>query len=136
MAFVVAAGGVVVWRASHGDHSDYSDWREHSNHRQYGDSNMRSQISSQESRVSSKESEVANLRQRINDNFNNRVAELKREKNYSAFNNADANRIVDAVKADMKREIESEIAQERQELAEIDRMIARINQLELQAKGT
>ena len=133
MAFVVGGAIVVGGALMHDNHSRH---REYDRYSKYGDSEMRNQISSQESRVSSKESEVANLRQRINNNFNSRVAELKREKNYSAFNNADANRIVDAVKADMKREIESEIAQERQELAEIDRMISRINQLELQAKGT
>lgn len=133
MAFVVGAivGGVIV---AHDNHSNYSDWREHSRYREYGDSSMRSQISSLESRVSSKESEVENLRQRVNNNFNNRVAELKREKNYPALNKADANNIVNAVKADMKREIESEIQRDQQELAEIDRMISRINELELQSK--
>lgn len=130
MAFVV---GVIAVVAAWDDHSNYRDY---DRHRQYGDSQIRSQISSQESRVSSKENEVENLRRRVNENFNNRIAELKREKNYPALNDANPQNIVDAVAADMRREIENEIAQDRQELAEIDRMIARINELELKAKGT
>ena len=133
MAFVAAAvgGGALVWRASHGNHSRYGD---HSRHSEYGDSSLRGEIERKESEVNRKESEVANLRQRMNDNFNSRISELKREKNYSALSNADANNMINSVKDDMRRELDNEISRDRQELAEIDKMIARINELELQSR--
>lgn len=133
MAFVVAGGGVLIWRISHDNHSNYSDWREHSNHQQYGDSALRNEISNKENRVNRKAADVANLRQQMNDNFNHRIAQLKRERNYSGLN-AERSDIIRSVKADMRREIDEEIARDRQELAEIDKMIARINELELKAK--
>lgn len=134
MAFVAAAfigGGVAAYEYAY---SDYSDHSRHSEHSEYGDSSLRGEISRKESEVNRKESDVANLRQRMNDNFNSRINELKREKNYSALSNADANNMINAVKEDMRRELDEEISRDRQELAEIDKMIARINELELQSR--
>ena len=131
MAFVAAAaGGVLVWRASHGNHSDYSC---HSQHSKYGDSALRNQISNKESEIRRKESDVESLRQRMNENFDSRINELKREKNYSGLSCV-PNIMLSEVKDDMRRELDAEIARDKQELEAIDKMIARINELELQAK--
>lgn len=131
MAFIVGGviGGVVA--VSHGNHSKYSDWRDHSNHRQYGDSGLRNEISNLENRVRNKESEVERLKNEMEENYRNRINQLKNEKNYSGLNDSD---VLKAVKFDMKRELENEINRDKQELSEIDKMISRINELELQAQ--
>ena len=135
MAIIIAAaGGALIWRASHGDYSDHSN---HSNHREYGDAALRNQISNKESEISRKESDVESLRRRMNENFNSRINELKREGNYPTFysaNDSSPSKIVDSVKNDMRRELDDEIAKDKRELEAIDKMIARINELELQAK--
>ncbi len=41
---------------------------------------------------------------------------------------------IEQMKDEMRREIENEIAEDKQKLAEIDRMIARINEIELQSR--
>ena len=58
------------------------------------------------------------------------IAKCSLEKNYSGLDNSD---VLNAVKSDMRRELENEISRDRQELSEIDKMISRINALELQA---
>lgn len=134
MAFIAGViGVVVVGAAAHGNHSDYSCHTRHSNHRQYGDAELRNQISNKENQVRSKESSVDDLRSRMNDNFNSRINELKREKNYSALNSPPAD-IVYYVKNEMRSELDNEISHDKQELAAIDKMIAHINEIELQAK--
>ena len=135
MAFIVGVIGVaVVGATAHGNHSDYSCHRDHHrNYHEYGDSELRNQISNKENQVRSKDSDVENLRRRMNDNFNSRINELKREKNYSALNSPPSD-IVYRVKDEMRTELNSEISHDKQELAAIDKMIARINEIELQAK--
>lgn len=137
MFIAAAGGGALVWRVSHDNYSDYSDrysdHYNHSNHRQYGDSARRSQISNKESEVNRKASDVESLRQRMNSDFNSRINELKREKNYSGLNSAPST-IIDTVKYNMQLELDNEISQDKQELEAIDKMIARINEIELQAK--
>ena len=127
MAFIVGGalvGIAVLWD----DHSNYS---EHDRYTKYGDSELRNQISNMESRVNSKEAEIQRLKNQMEENYRDRINQLKNEKNYSGLNNSD---VMNAVKADMKRELENEISRDRQELSEIDKMISRINELELQAK--
>lgn len=135
MAIIAAlGGGVIVYRIAHDNHSDYSDYHSrHSNYREYGDSALRNQIGSKENEIRNKESSVESLRQNMNNNFNSRINELKREKAYSGLNYSPDSMIAD-VKNDMRRELDEEISRDKQELAEIDKMIARINELELQAK--
>lgn len=134
MAVIFGVVGVVVGGAIvHGNHSDYSCHSRHSNYREYGDSALRNQISNKENEVNRKASDVENLRQRMNSNFNSRVNELKREKNYSGLSYS-PDEIISDVKRDMQRELDKEISRDKQELAEIDKIIARINELELQAK--
>ena len=127
MAFIVGGalvGIAVLWD----DHSNHSN---HDRYREYGDSELRRQISNMESRVNSKESEIQRLKNQMEENYRDRINQLKNEKNYSGLDNSD---VMNAVKADMKRELEDEISRDRQELSEIDKMISRINELELQAK--
>ena len=127
MAFIVGGalvGIIAIW-------DDHSNHRDHTNYREYGDSELRNQIKNMESRVNKKESEIQRLKNQMEENYRDRINQLKNEKNYSGFNNSD---VMNAVKADMKRELEDEISRDRQELSEIDKMISRINELELQAK--
>lgn len=128
MAFWV--GAVVVGGAAlaHGNHSRY---REYDRYTKYGDSELRKQISDMESRVNNKEAEIQRLKNQMDENYRNRINQLQNEKNYSGLNKSD---VLNAVKDDMKRELENEISRERQELSEIDKMISRINELELQTK--
>ena len=129
-----AAAGAVIWRAGHGNYSDdYSCHSQHSKYHEYGDSELRNEISNLESQVRNKENEVSNLQSRLQNNFNSKIAELKREKNYNGLNKS-PNAIIDNVKADMKREIDSEIQRDKEELAEIDKIISKINEIELQSK--
>lgn len=131
MAFVVGAvviGGVII--GGHDNHSRYSD---HSRHREYGDSSLCNEISRKENEVNRKGTDVENLRRQMENDFNSRINGLRREKNYSGLDSAPSD-IVRSVKADMRSELDAEISRDRQELVEIDKMIARINELELQAK--
>ena len=132
MAIVIAAaGGALVWRVSHGN---YSDWRDHRNHRQYGDAALVKAIENKKNEIDAKEDEVDRLREKMEENFQTRVNQLKKERNYSSFNYSDAEDIIDNVKEEMRDELDEEIAKDKQELEAIDKMIARINELELQAK--
>ena len=134
MAVIFGVVGVVVTGAIvHGNHSDYSCHSRHSNYREYGDSALRNQISNKESEVNHKASDVESLRQRMNDDFNSRVNELKREKNYSGLNYFLPDEIISDVKRDMQHELDNEIAQEKQALEAIDNMIAKINQITLES---
>ena len=127
MAFWVGAvvvGGALI-------HDNHSRYREYDRYTKYGDSELRNQISNMESRVNNKEAEIQRLKNQMEEDYRNRINQLKNEKNYSGLDNSD---VMNAVKADMKRELENEISRDRQELSEIDKMISRINELELQAK--
>ena len=126
MAFIV--GGALVGIAVLWD--DHSNHRDHTNYREYGDSDLRNEIKNMESRVNKKESEIQRLKNQMDENYRNRINQLKNEKNYSGLNNSD---VLNAVKSDMRHELENEISRDRQELSEIDKMISRINELELQA---
>ena len=133
VAGIVVGGAIII---GHDRYSDdyYSDHSRHSNHSQYGDSQLRNEISNLENRVRSKETEVQNLRQRMSNNFNSQISRLKQEKNYSALNRH-ASQILSNVKDEMKRELETEIQSSQSELEEINKMISKINELELKAMG-
>ena len=116
-------------------HSNYSK------HSEYANSHMERKYDAALDRAIAKASEYNALRNQINGNYENakkhfeeNINRLKNEKNYSALNNASPENLVEAVKADMRRELEDEIARDKQELAEIDKMLSRINELEMQAK--
>ena len=91
-------------------------------------------LNEKKNEIGRKESDVENLRRRMNENFNSRINELKREKNYSGLDSWLPSQMINSVKEDMRRELDNEISRDRQELAEIDKMIARINELELQSR--
>ena len=133
MAFVVAGAGVFVWRVAHNNYSEYDRYDRHSKYREYGDSALRNEIENTANEIRRKEADVESLRRQMNENFNRRVNQLKSEKNYSGLN-SDPTDIIYSVKADMRRELDAEIAQDKRELEEIDKMIARINEIELQSK--
>ena len=134
MAFVWAAvpvGAYALREATHDKHSRYSEYERHS---KYGDAQMRAEIERKESEVNRKETDVANLRRRMQNNFDSRISELRREKNYSGLDSWLPSQMINSVKDDMRRELNNEISRDRQELAEIDKMIGRINELELQSR--
>ncbi len=131
IAGAVVVGGIIV---AHDDHSRYSDHSRHSRYNEYGDSQLRNEINNLQNSVNNKESEIGNLRRRMNDNFNSQISALKQEKNYSALS-GDADNILANVKSEMKREIETAIQEDQRELENINKMIAKINELELQATG-
>ena len=130
IAGVVAIGGVVV--IGHGNYSDSHS--RHSNYREYGDAALVNAIQNKKEEIDAKEEEVDRLREEMEENFQARVEQLKRERNYSSFGYSDAEDIIENVKEEMREELDAEISKERQELEAIDKMIARINELELQAK--
>lgn len=136
MAFIAAmGGGVIVWRMSHDNYSDYSDYHSrHSNYREYGDSALVNAIENKKNEIDAKEEEVDRLQEQMEENFQARLDKLKAERNYSSFGYSDDETIIDNVKEEMLEELDDEISQEKQELAAIDKMIARINEIELQAK--
>ena len=136
MAFIAAAGGgVLVWRISHDNYSDYSDYHSrHSNYREYGDSALVRAIENKKNEIDAKEQEVDRLQEQMEENFKARLDKLKAERNYSSFGYSDDETIIDNIKEEMIEELNSEISHDKQELAAIDKMIARINEIELQAK--
>lgn len=134
MAFIAGAlivGGVII---SHSDHSNYGDYNDYSDHRQYGDSGMRNAIIDKQNEVNRLASDVGRQSNAMQADFNARIRSLKDEKDYSALSNAKPSNVVDAVKDDMRRELDAEISKERAALEKIDKMIARINELELNAE--
>ena len=125
-------GVVVVGAAAHGDYSDHSN---HSNYSKYGDAELVREIDNMQRKVNQKETDIENFRTQIQNKFNSQINELRREKNYSAFNHASTDiNLIQSVKQDMKNELAENIRQEKNQLAEIDRMIARINEIELQQR--
>ena len=133
MAFIagVIVGGVAV--IAYDDYSDYRDHSRHSRYTEYGDAQLVSQINDLERRVNSQEYDVNNFRSQMQHNFNSRIDNLRHEKNYSALYNAtSSDNLVYSVKQEMKRELDDSIKQEQKQLEDIDRMIARINEIELQ----
>ena len=133
MAFIAGAFavGVIVM---HEDHSNYRDYSDHRNHRQYGDAGMVQAINDKQNEVDSLSYDLDWHRQEMQQDFDSRIRELRSERNYSALGSS-PKKMIDKVKEEMARELDAGIAKEKQELAEIDRMISKINELELKAKG-
>ena len=133
IAGAVVVGGVIIAHDDHSRHSQYDDYSDA--HSQYGDSQLRSEISNLESRVNNKSAEIENLRQQMENNFQAKMEELSEERVYGSLYGAEPTYIIEEVKEEMKEEIEEKIKNEQSELEEIDKMIAKINELTLQAKG-
>ena len=132
IAGAVVVGGIIV---AYDDYSDYRDHDRHSRYSEYGDSQLVSQINDLQNRVNSQEYDVNQFRSQIQNNFNSRINDLKREKNYSALSSGETgDYLIHSVKQEMKRELDNSIRQEQQQLEDIDRMIARINEIELQQR--
>jgi len=138
--FIAAAGGaVVVGIIAYDDHSKYS---EYSKHNQYGDAALVQQIDNVYGRLEQKDSEIKNFRERIEREFAYQISKLRNEANYGALQedysfdyNYNYDSILDGVKREMKSEVEAELNAEKAELDNINQMIRRINELELQAGG-
>ena len=135
--FVAAAGGIIViGAASHGNHSDYSCHSRHSQYREYSDSEMVRQINDMQGAVNRQEMDIGTFRAQMQERLDQRIATLKTEGNYEALSSAPNHMegLVEAIKRDIKQELENGIKEEQAELAAIDRMIARINEIELQTE--
>ena len=137
--FIAAAGGVIVIAAMHTD--------SYSKYNKYNDSELRSRIARKQAEIESKQNQVYNqqnyvddqerdvkkLRNRMYDDFQERVDELRQEEDYPGLDSG-AYSIVDDVKANMRREIDEEIQYEQAQLNQINDIIAKINEIELQSK--
>ena len=84
--------------------------------------------------IDRKEIKLEKFQRQMDEDFSARVNQLKREKNYWAFNYSSYASLLANLKEEMRRELDAELRQEKQELAAIDNMIARINEIELQAQ--
>ena len=134
MAFIAGAfivGGAII---AHDDHSNYSDYSDHRNHRQYGDAGMVSSINNKQNEVNRLANDLDRSRSKMRRDYYNRIRQLKNERNYPMLDDFSAYSVVDYVKREMSTELDEVIAKERQELAELDRMIGKINELELKAQ--
>lgn len=128
-------GVVVVGRIAHGNYSDdYSCHSQHSNYREYGDSGMVDEIRDKERSISQIESNIKDVRRRMEDDFRTQMESLKCEASYDALS-ASPEHVMEKIKGDMKREIEDSIEKEQEELAEIDKIIDKINTLALNETG-
>lgn len=83
--------------------------------------------------IDRKEIKLEKLRQQMDEDFSARVNQLKREKNYWAFNYSSPASLLTNIKEEMRRELNEELRQENEELAAIDNMIAKINQITLES---
>lgn len=116
-------------------HSNYSKYSE------YSDAHMDRKMDRVSLQRNAKIDERNAIRQRIKKNYDDvkrhyeeSIDNLKREKYYSAFDYSIPENLLADIKLQMRRELDNEISRDRQELAEIDKMIARINELELQSR--
>ena len=94
---------------------------------------IRWEIEDKEKLISSKEFDVKYLRLQMDKDFSEHVNQLKREKNYWAFNYSSYASLLANIKEEMRRELDAELRRENEELAAIDNMIARINRIALES---
>ena len=119
------------------DNLFYSD---HSKYSEYSDEHMYRKWDQIALPMNAKIDECNAIRQRINKNYNevNRhyeenINQLRREKNYSAFNYSSPANLLTNIKEEMRRELNEELRRENEELAAIDNMIAKINRITLES---
>ena len=110
IAGAVVVGGIIV---AYDDHSRHSQYKEHTNHSKYNDHHVREEIISKENSLDNQKSKV----DRLWDEYSNLPSWDIEQKKY-----------------EMRRELEQEIAEDKQKLADIEKMIARINEIELQSR--
>lgn len=122
-------GGVII---AYEDYSDYRDHSNHSNYSKYGDANLVNAINNKSREIERKQYEIDNLRRDMVNRFRNSTEELRRDRNYKGLGYS-ADYMINQVKLDMQEELEKEIQREKEQLAEIEKMIARINEIELQS---
>lgn len=108
----------------------------HSKYTEYSNSHLERKYYALCDKAIAKGNEHTALQNQIKSNYENakrhyeeNINRFKNEKNYSALNSASPENLVEAVKADMRRELEDEIARDKQELEQIDKMIAKIEEL-------
>ena len=109
--FIAAAGGVIVVAAAYSDYSD--TYSKYTRHNKYNDAEFRQAIENKEDEIYEQEARVNRL---YDEYMDSPSYDLEQEKE------------------NMRRELENEIKQDKQKLADIDRMIARINKLELESQ--
>lgn len=131
--FIAAVGGaIVVVGGAAIAHNDWDEYSKHSKYKEYGDSSMRSQISNKESSIRSLEADIESYRGKIESEFNSRITALKNDAGYDSLG-LPYNEILNGIKNDMKKELEIGIEEEKKQLEGINNIIARINELEMQA---
>ena len=129
MAFFVG-GAVVGIVVAYDDHSNHSN---HSNYTRYNDAELVNRIKQLQSQINSRQSDIDRSRNQLQAEYRERINRLKSLKNYPALTRYSAYNVLDFIQSDMEAEINNGIRQEQSELAALDRMIAKINELELDA---
>lgn len=132
--FIAAAGGgiIVVGVLAHDNHSNYSDHSNHSRYTEYGDSYLVNQINDMQNRINRQETDISDYAQHISREYRSRMADLRNEADYNALN-ADEDSVLHKLKEEMEQEIKDSIKEEQAQLQNINAMIKKINELEMQA---
>ena len=132
--FIAAAGGgiLVVGALAHDDHSNYGDHSNHSRYTKYGDSHLVSQIDSMKYKIERQEDDIDEYSAQIYREYRSRMNKLKGEASYDALN-ASADAVLYQLKGEMEQEIKNSIKEEKAQLKNINDMIKRINEIEMQA---
>lgn len=76
--------------------------------------------------IDQKEIKLEKLRRQMDEDFSARINQLKREKNYRAFNYSSPASLLVNLKEEMRRELDAELSLESAELTAIDNMINQI----------
>ena len=138
--FIAAAGGgiLVVGILAHDDHSNYSDhsnYGDHSNHSRYtkyGDSHLVNQIGSMKYKIERQENDIDEYSAQISQEYRSRMNKLKEAASYDALN-VSADAVLYQLKVEMEQEIKNNIKEEKAQLKNINDIIKRINEIEMQA---
>ena len=152
MAVTIVGGAIykVVSHSNHsnyGDHSNYSehsDYSDYSAHSKYGDAAVISEIQSKRDRYRNQKIAADDIQRKIREEFQDGIEMLRGKsgaENYKVLADAqnspeyyinDFDLIKRRLQEDMTKQLEKEIADDQERLKEIDSLLARINEIELQ----
>lgn len=127
----IVAAGVVGALA----HDNYSDHNNHSNHSKYSDSSLVMDIKIKKEQLEQRKRNLEQMRSNIRSQFEDAIQELRFEPELEAevkkikFTEAVADNasVKNRLKEQIRKQLESELAEDKQKLAEISEAIAIIN---------
>lgn len=143
------AGGIaIVAVVAMPDYDDHSRHRDHYNHSQYSDGQLKADIARAQRDYERLDREVDDLAQTIRDEYNAGMAELSRDSEFGKLVYADAadpgtpkNAVNGVARAEKKVQeslrdrLANDVKEDKQKIAEIDKLITRINEMELSSDG-